>query len=381
MSSSAVTKIASGGGTEVVRLSHFNIGGHHLRPEHINYLDSSVVPILDQGGSILLIGMASRSGSAASNKMLSQLRNDEVLKRLRSKSKADFKVRQDFAAGESAAAQAHVADGTEDPTWRAVQIVFWKESEPPPPPPPPTEEPPKDTIDMKKAAEVLGLEEHEFNRLYNQYNWTIDTVVNLVGMAGEFAPIAVAAAEAISVGTLFIGMITQFVGFFAYLARLDQEDGIRFGTFGASYMMGDWVVGTKLLTDGTVFQPTFPDLWVKKNFAFAGASRFPGFQTAWNTGAERMGKNMSDLLQQQYTKYLAEAAKKGTKPAGAREIEQLSKLLFLKSLNFARFGKEAQGFGVTNHVYGKLRPEMEKKSSIKIYLKTLPYPSENMNYL
>jgi hypothetical protein len=373
--SNSVTKVASSGGTEVVRLSHFNIGSHALRPEHVDYLRTTVAPVLDQGGSVLLMGMASRSGSAAANQAISQRRTDEVLKRLRSLSKANFKVAQNVAVGEKMAADSKVKDGTEDPYWRAVQVVYWREKEPPPPP---TDQP-KESIDVKKAAEILGLEEHDLTRLFNQYNWTIDGVLNVVGLVGEFAPIAVAAAEAISVGGLFLGTITQFVGFFAYLARLDQEDGIRFGTWGACYMVGDWVVTPRLLTDGAVFEPTFPDQWVKNHFSFAGASKFPQFRKAWLDGAKRMGQNINELLQTQYAKYAADAKEKGKKATDPRDFERFAKLSLLKHLNATKNSPDAQGSVVTNYVYAQIRPKMEERSNLKIYLKELPYPSEDLN--
>ncbi len=374
--SSAVTKIASGGGTEVVRLSHFNIGSHGLHPDHLAFLTSSVVPVLDKGGSILLMGMASRSGSAASNQALSQRRNDEVLKRLRSISRANFKVNQSVAVGEEAARDAKVADGKEDPYWRAVQIVYWGNPEPPPPP---SGVPPTEKVDVKALAEMLGLEEHDLNRLFNQYNWTIDGVLNVVGLIGEFAPIAIVAAEIISVAGLFLGMITQFVGFFAYLARLDQEDGIRFGTFAACYTVGDWAVTPKLLLEGSVFKPKFPDEWVKNNFGFAGKHRFPGFEQAWYEGAEKMSVNMQKMLQKQYAEYVAKVTAKGGKSANLYDFERLVKLLLIKDLKLTKFGPDAQGFGVTNDVYEKLRPKIEAGSNLKIYFKPLPYPSTEMN--
>ena len=61
-------------------------------------------------------------------------------------------------------------------------------------------------------------------------------------------------------------MITSFVFFFTYLERLDQEDGIRFGTWGACYVVGDWAVGSQLLADAGLWKPEFPYLWVRKNF-------------------------------------------------------------------------------------------------------------------
>jgi len=57
-----------------------------------------------------------------------------VLKKLRSMVKTDFKVNQTIAVGEKAARDAQISDGTEDPYWRAVQIVYWDNPEPPPPP-------------------------------------------------------------------------------------------------------------------------------------------------------------------------------------------------------------------------------------------------------
>jgi hypothetical protein len=370
--SGAVTKIASGGGTEVVRLSHFNIGSHTLHPEHLAFLQSSVAPVLNGGGSILLMGMASRSGSAATNQALSQRRNDEVLKKLRSMVKTNFKINQSTAVGEEAARDAKVADGKEDPYWRAVQIVYWGNPEPPPPPSP---APPTDAIDVTALAQMLDLEEHELNRLFNQYGWTIDGALNVVGLIGEFAPIAVGAAEVIGVGGLLLGTISSLVGFFAYMARLDQEDGIRFGTWAACYLVGDWAVRPRAkFSEFSMFSPTFPELWVENNFRVAGKHNYPNFRRAWNDGAEKMRQNMLAMLTRQYANYSAKGGR-----ANVYDFENLVKVLLIRDLKLTRYGEDALGAGVANHVYLLLRPKIEQAYNMTIYLKLLPYPSTALN--
>ena len=136
--SEPITKIPNDSPATVVRLSHFKIGSHTLHHAHLPFLRSEVIPVLDKGGSILLMGMASRSGSAATNQALSQRRTDEVLRNLRTLTKVNFKVVVNTGVGELAAQAENVRDGNEDPYWRAVQIVYWDKPEPPPLPAPPT---------------------------------------------------------------------------------------------------------------------------------------------------------------------------------------------------------------------------------------------------
>lgn len=123
-----------------VNLTHFVVGGHLLRADHLKFLQNEVGPRLRSGGSVTLVGLASRTGSAATNKALSERRTNSVLQRLRIEGGAAFKVNNASGSGEEAARLAGQRDGTEDPGWRAVMLIWWKNPDPPPVAPPP--EPP-----------------------------------------------------------------------------------------------------------------------------------------------------------------------------------------------------------------------------------------------
>jgi hypothetical protein len=124
-----------------VRLSHFAVGSHSLKPPHIAHIEKELGPKLRKSGSIHLVGLASRSGSAALNQALSKRRSDAVLAQLRKVAGSGFKVIASDASGEQAAALAGAKDGTEDPNFRAVIVMWWSKLEPPPPTEPPPEPP------------------------------------------------------------------------------------------------------------------------------------------------------------------------------------------------------------------------------------------------
>jgi hypothetical protein len=50
-------------GTITAKLYNFEIGKFDLKQEHSNYLINVVAPILRRGGSLSIVGLASRSGS------------------------------------------------------------------------------------------------------------------------------------------------------------------------------------------------------------------------------------------------------------------------------------------------------------------------------
>lgn len=123
-------------GTTSAKLYDFDVGKARVKAEHESWLNSVVVPLLRRGGSVTIIGLASRTGSDDFNMELSEKRNAAVLAVLR-KQVPTFNVSQQVAKGESAAKFAGEKDGTERNTWRAVIISVWNRPDPPPPPPPP----------------------------------------------------------------------------------------------------------------------------------------------------------------------------------------------------------------------------------------------------
>lgn len=121
------TKELSRKGDNTVRLKallfNFDIDGDQIKEEHKRWLDENVVPLLANINlKVNLRGLASRSGSAAYNKALSERRITSVKNYLSSKSGKAVAI-QSFAAGESDAELAGQADTTEDEAFRAVVVT------------------------------------------------------------------------------------------------------------------------------------------------------------------------------------------------------------------------------------------------------------------
>jgi hypothetical protein len=115
-------------------LYNFNINGDQLKAEHEAFLRKEVVPILQRGGSISLVGLASRSGSDSHNLALSEKRAHNTLAFLRKVVPGKFAAREVTGFGESKAKQEGYRDGSEDERFRSV-IVFVSPAPTPPDPP------------------------------------------------------------------------------------------------------------------------------------------------------------------------------------------------------------------------------------------------------
>ena len=129
-----ITQLWSSGHDTVVRLANFEIGSAHLKPQHANHLQTVVAPVLRSGGSVRLIGLASRTSTNQFNMHLSNERANAVLHCLRAAAGATFAVASSTGHGEEAAAIAGIADGVEHANWRSVIVRYWDRPVPPPPP-------------------------------------------------------------------------------------------------------------------------------------------------------------------------------------------------------------------------------------------------------
>lgn len=130
-------------------LHHFAIGGAVLSQAQRNWLNQKVVPLLRRGGSVSIIGLASRSGSEGFNRRLSEKRADAVRQHLEKQAKQCFQYAYFGGEGESVAAHAGQADGTEDGQYRAVVVLAHTKPEPPKPKlPPPKPKPKKQVSDV-----------------------------------------------------------------------------------------------------------------------------------------------------------------------------------------------------------------------------------------
>jgi hypothetical protein len=121
--------------TIAAKLFNFEIGKFAIKPEHSSWLISVVSPKLRAGGSLTIIGLASRTGSDDFNMQLSDNRLRAVIDLLRKQVPNNFKVAHEVAKGEQAAMYAGEIDGVENENWRGVIISVWNKPNPPPPPP------------------------------------------------------------------------------------------------------------------------------------------------------------------------------------------------------------------------------------------------------
>ena len=127
--------------TIAAKLFNFEVGKFAIKPEHSSWLISVVAPKLRGGGSLTIIGLASRTGSDDFNMQLSDNRLRAVIDLLRKQVPNNFKVAHEVAKGERAAMYAGEMDGVENESWRGVIISVWNKPDPPPPPPPPPPQP------------------------------------------------------------------------------------------------------------------------------------------------------------------------------------------------------------------------------------------------
>lgn len=131
-SSGQVSELDSGRGTTSARLSQFAVNSDVLLEGHRIWLNDMISPLLRGGGSVSLIGLASRTGSDSHNLALSKRRATAVLAFLRLCTGRSFNHLFSTGTGEAMAALAGQADGTEDGTHRAVLVIAWAEAKPPP---------------------------------------------------------------------------------------------------------------------------------------------------------------------------------------------------------------------------------------------------------
>jgi hypothetical protein len=117
-------------------LYNFDIAKHQLKPEHEEWLKHNAAGYLKRGGSLYIIGLASRTDTKDFNKQLSQRRLESAVSFLRKESPNNFKISFHLAMGEDAAELAGVRDGSEDEKWRGVLAAVWERPKPPPPPSP-----------------------------------------------------------------------------------------------------------------------------------------------------------------------------------------------------------------------------------------------------
>lgn len=114
-----------------ILLFNFDIDGARLKPEHETVLRADVAPTLRSGGSLSLVGLASRSGKARHNEDLSLRRARSVLAYLQRMIPGHFAVKTLTGFGERKAAAEGQRDGAEDERFRSVLVLLSPTSTPP----------------------------------------------------------------------------------------------------------------------------------------------------------------------------------------------------------------------------------------------------------
>ena len=121
-----------------VLLYNFEVGSNTVKSEHMRALLQKVVPLLDGGGSVTIVGMASYTGHEKVNVDLSKRRAQATLNTL-SRTVADTgksaKVKVGVSRGWANAAASGEKYGTEDSRFRSVLVTAWLLPDPPPAPP------------------------------------------------------------------------------------------------------------------------------------------------------------------------------------------------------------------------------------------------------
>lgn len=129
--------------TLVVRawLYDFDKNQAKLKRGHIDLLNSTIGPVLRDGGSIKLLGLASTTGTAGYDKKLGEARIHAVVSYLQAHFGNKFAITKEISFGKEMALEfkkANLAGGTADyvesDLWRAVIINAWNRGVPPPPP-------------------------------------------------------------------------------------------------------------------------------------------------------------------------------------------------------------------------------------------------------
>lgn len=136
------------GGDEVSEvkclLFDYDSGKAEIKSAHMKYVKEKVVPILTKGGSLTVIGMASRFGNEAANKSLSSQRARQALTFLKSlapKIASNIYEVTVKGAGTTVAKNQLQPEGSDNERYRSVYVSVWNKKEPPPVPPPDTKLP------------------------------------------------------------------------------------------------------------------------------------------------------------------------------------------------------------------------------------------------
>lgn len=117
-----------------ILLYNFDIGSSGVKFEHLMALLQNVVPLLDNGGSVTIVGMASYTGQEKVNVELSKRRAQATLSalcRLVAEKGKSAKVKVGISQGWANAVASGERYGTEDSRFRSVLVTAWALPDPP----------------------------------------------------------------------------------------------------------------------------------------------------------------------------------------------------------------------------------------------------------
>lgn len=171
-------------------LYNFDIGGDELKREHQLYLRGEATTPLRVGGSVSIVGLASRTGSVAHNQALSERRASRTLDYLREAIPNRFAVDQLVAFGEMSMKREGYHDRVENPRFRSV--ILFVSSGPKPPSVPPV-------VDISPEIGIDGLMPG-FD-VFDTLSKTIDVTQGVAGMI-EILPWGTVAEFAGNLGPL-----------------------------------------------------------------------------------------------------------------------------------------------------------------------------------
>jgi hypothetical protein len=132
------------GGDEVSEirclLYDYDSGSANVKSAHMTYMKTKILPVLSKGGSLTIIGMASRCGNEATNSSLSSTRARQALAYVTQIAPKNVKSKMYEAAvagaGTTVAKNQLQPAGSDNERYRSVYMSVWNKSDPPPPPTP-----------------------------------------------------------------------------------------------------------------------------------------------------------------------------------------------------------------------------------------------------
>ena len=269
-------------------LYNFDIDGSQVKKEHQRALFSMVMPALRSGGSVCIVGLASRSGSMAHNDLLSLERAKNVLKVLRQNVPAGFSTRlysgksatdgQVSGVGERKAKLEGYRDGTEDARFRAVLVFAW-----------PGALPPK----LRLPGDVLLREIPEVTSGNEDLELLVRALDTLAGTGKIVELVVESAFLEVAVGIVeTIGIVLSLPAAWLAGAHASLRNGRLLGFSRAMQAMADAMGGTSSAADvGAVLPPIphpfpqqkpIPDPMLSQADQLAREGERQGYEMAWS---------------------------------------------------------------------------------------------------